>query len=93
MSTFHDAIVGKTGKVDHRSGVEIIKPCLTIQYNKHMGGVDRVDQQLHLYNFLRKSYKWYNRKLVISLFSQAVLNSHKVYQKTTLDTKMTFFNF
>ena len=57
-----------------------------------MGGVDRVDQQLHSYNFLRKSYKWY-RKLVIRLFLQAVLNSHKVYQKITLDTKMTFFEF
>ena len=55
LSTFHDAIVGKTGKVDHKSGVEIVKPCLTIEYNKHMGGVDRVDQQLHSYNFLRKS--------------------------------------
>ena len=57
-----------------------------------MGGVDCIDQQLHSYNFLRKLHKWY-RKLVIRLFSQAVLNSHKVYQKITLDTKMIFFEF
>ena len=57
-----------------------------------MGGVDRVDQQLQSYNFLRNSCKRYG-KLVTRLFSQAVLNSHKVYQKIILDTKMTFFEF
>ena len=51
-------------------------------YNVHMGGVDRVDQQLHSIHLLRKSYKWY-KKLVLHLISQVILNGHKIFQKHT----------
>ena len=51
-------------------------------YNIHMGGVDRVDQQLHRFHTLRKSYKWY-KKLAFRILMQVKLNAHKVFQKTT----------
>ena len=43
-----------------------------------MGGVDRVDQQLHNISPLRKSYKWY-KKLAFRIIMQIVLNAQKIY--------------
>ena len=55
---------------------------MILEYNDQMGGVDLVDQQLHAYHTLCKTYKWY-RKLALRLIMQCILNSHKVYQKHT----------
>ena len=38
LSMCHDAVTQNIGKVDHNSGVEVVKPIMTIEYNKHMGG-------------------------------------------------------
>ena len=92
LSTCHDAVSKHTGKVNHSSGLENIKPLTTIDYNQHMGGVDRVDQQLHSLRILRKSYKWY-KKLVFRLVGQMILNAHKVYQKVTTNTDVSFLQF
>ena len=62
------------------SGKNVRKPKVTRDYNINMGGVDRVDQQLHGFHTLRKSYKWY-KKLACRLMMQMTLNSHKVFQK------------
>ena len=69
----------------------VLKPLAIKSYNKHMGGVDMVDQQLHSLNILRKTYKWY-RKLALRLLSQAVLNAHKIYNFHT-GTKSSFLDF
>ena len=58
------------------------KPRVIRYYNIHMGGVDRVDQQLHGFRTLRKSYKWY-KKFGFRLMMQMTLNAHKVFQKST----------
>ena len=92
LSTCHDAITKNTGKIDHHSGNAHIKPLMTMEYNKHMGGVDRVDQQLNSLKVLRKSFKWH-KKLVFRLFSQVILNAHKVYQKVTGKNNVTFLKF
>ena len=63
-----------------------------MEYNRHMGGVDRVDQQLHSLKVLRKSCKWY-KKIVFRSISQVILNSHKMYQKVTGKTDVTFLKF
>ena len=60
----------------------VLKPEAIKCYNKHMGGVDRVDQQLQNFHTLRKTYKWY-RKLAFRLITQVILNSHKIYQLHT----------
>ena len=66
-------------------GNPVFKPQAIKPYNKHMGGVDMVDQQLHNLHTFRKTYKWY-RKLAVRLISQSLLNAHKVYQAHTEDT-------
>ena len=81
LSTFHNPIIVYTGKVD-RDGNHIMKQSMVRSYNTHMGGVDRVNQQLHGIQALRKSYKWY-KKLVFRLLLQVSLNFHKVYQNCT----------
>ena len=61
-----------------------------MEYNKHMGGVDRVDQQLNSLKVLHKSFKWH-KKLVFRLFSQVILNAHN--QKVTGKNNVTFLKF
>ena len=40
-------------------GNVIKKPEAVMYYNKHMGGIDMIDQQLQGIQVLRKAYKWY----------------------------------
>jgi len=64
-------------------------------YNQLMGGVDRVDQQLHTVQALRKIYKWY-KKLAFRLILQAALNAHKIFIKVTpneQNKKLSFIDF
>ena len=56
-----------------------------------MGGVKRVDQQLHNIQVLRKSYKWYY-KLAFRLSIQMILNAHKVYAHETRSS-ISFMDF
>ena len=72
-------------------GSEVNKPIAVKAYNKHMGGVDRVDQQLHSIQVLRKAYKWY-RKLAFRLIMQTILNAQKVYASHT-NSSMPFLTF
>ena len=67
------------------------KPICVKYYNHHMGGVDKVDQQLHYQYTLRKSYKWH-RKLALPLISQVILNAYKVYLAHT-ESNTVFLDF
>ena len=67
----------------------IYKPVAIKAYNQHIGGVDRVDQQLHNIQVLKKSYKWYH-KLAFCLSIQMILNAHKVYAH---ETRILFTDF
>ena len=91
LSTCHSSAMVETGKSD-REGNPIIKPVIVSSYNTHMGGVDRVDQQLHNIQSLRKSYKWY-KKLALRLVMQVSLNAHKVYQLHTGMFPITYMGF
>ena len=94
LSTLHNASMVDTGKTD-KDCIPIIKPSMISAYNRHMGGVDRVDQQLHSVQALRKTYKWY-KKLAIRLILQATLNAKKIFIKVTQnekDQKISFINF
>ena len=81
----------ETGK-SNDEGNPVMKPTMVSSYNTHMGGVDRVDQQLHNIQSLRKSYKWY-KKLALWLVMQVTLNAHKVYQIHTGNDNMTYLQF
>ncbi|GFR97503.1 PiggyBac transposable element-derived protein 4 [Elysia marginata] len=48
-------------------------------YNKNMGGVDRIDQLLEPYDATRKTVQWYV-KLAIHLNQIAVLNGWTLYK-------------
>ena len=75
-----------------KDGNHVIKPSMIKSYNIHMGGVDRVDQQLHGIQATRKSYKWY-KKLFVRLVLQSALNSHKIFHQETGMNKVTFLDF
>ena len=68
-----------TSKADHDDNI-IQKPDAIIYYNKNMGGVDKIDQQLDSINIIRKSFKWYH-KVFFRLSSVAMLSSQKTYKE------------
>ncbi|MGH0131824.1 UNVERIFIED_CONTAM: hypothetical protein FKN15_055951, partial [Acipenser sinensis] len=58
----------------------IHKAQVIIDYNAIKGGVDRSDQLLKYYNFLRKTIKWY-KKLAFYLIDVAFINAHILYSQ------------
>ena len=81
LSTLHHATTGRTGRKDKYNNV-IMKPHCVIDYNHQMGGVDRMDQQLHSFRCCRKTYKW-PKKVAIHLIMLGCLSACKVYCKHT----------
>ena len=79
LSTKHNTTMKNTGRRDHEGNV-IQKPEAIIYYNKNMGGVDKIDQQLHSISVIRKTFKWYH-KVFFRLLSVAMLSSHKIYKE------------
>ena len=56
LSTKHKTTMKNTAKRDHEGNI-IQKPEAIIYYNHNMGRVDRMDQQLHSINVVRKTFK------------------------------------
>jgi len=50
----HDTTMVNTGRKDRKRNLEI-KNHTHVQYNKFMKGIDRADQYLSYYSFLRKT--------------------------------------
>jgi hypothetical protein len=59
-----------------------IKPAAVLDYNKYKTGVDRSDQMLSYYSFVRKSIKWW-KKLFFHLFDQVMVNPHILHKKSS----------
>lgn len=57
---------------------EISKPSAIEEYNKYMGGVDKMDQLLSYYGFSRRTFRWW-RKAFFNLFDMAIINSYILY--------------
>ena len=57
ISRIHDVTIVNTGQKDRKTNMEIKKPYAVVQYNKFMKGLDRADQYLSYYSFLRKNCK------------------------------------
>jgi hypothetical protein len=68
-----------------------VKPKPIAEYNKSMFGIDHQDQMLSYYPSARKTIRWY-KKLAIHLIEMMVLNSFKIYCKTT-GVKLPFHEF
>ena len=90
INTAYKATLGPTGKKD-KDGNDIVKPNCVIHYNHQMGGVDLMDQQLHGFRTVRKTYKW-PKKVVIYLIMQGCLSASKLYNFKTRN-KMPFLAF
>ena len=90
LSTCHQTNLVPTGKSEKDRNA-VVKPSLIREYNLHMGGVDRIDQQLYSVSPLQKTYKWY-KKLAIRIIMHMVLNAQKIYVITT-SQKMAFLQF
>ena len=79
LSTKHKPVMKNTSRRDHEGNI-IQKPEAIIYYNHNMGGVDKIDQQLHCISVARKTFKWYH-KVFFRLLSMAMLSSHNIYNK------------
>jgi hypothetical protein len=55
-----------------------IKPQIVVDYNRHMGYVDKGDRRATSYFIVRRTWKW-TKKLIFHLFDLAVLNSHSLF--------------
>jgi len=76
LTTDHANTLLPTSKKD-RDGATIHKLQCVLDYNRHMGGVDVVDQQLESILAIRKTYKWY-KKILFRLLLQLALSTHKL---------------
>ena len=81
LSTFHpdemqEVRVWRRG---HGEKVPKTKPVCVVDYNNHMNGVDRLDQNLAYYPFTRRSSKW-TYKFVVYLFQICMFNSFVLYR-------------
>lgn len=60
--------------------IDVPRPAIVSEYNKHMGGVDLADMLMELYKVNHRSNKWYMR-LFYWCLGTAVTNSWLLYRK------------
>jgi DNA excision repair protein ERCC-6 len=65
----------------HKKTIDITQPHVIGQYNKSMGGVDRMDQNISCYRISIRSKKWW-WALFAYLLDVAMQNAWLVYRKT-----------
>ena len=65
-----------------RRGTVKLKPLMIVDYNKHMLGVDKLDQLMSYYSFLHKSVKWWRK--VFWILEVAVINAYIIYKELAL---------
>ena len=85
LTTINSCEMEDTGKKDRKTGEPIVKPSCVLEYNKHMGGVDRNDQMGKYYSLSRKVMKVWKKKFFYML-NNMILQAYMVYLKTTEDT-------
>jgi len=56
-------------------GGKAIKPQIVMDYNHHMGYVDKGDRMANSYSISRRTFKW-TKKLFFHLLDLAILNSY-----------------
>lgn len=82
LTTLHKNSMKPTGKIDRSTKEEIQKPECILDYNEHMGSVDKSDLLLSSVESVRKTVKWY-KKLFFHLVDLSLLNSHVLYKTVT----------
>lgn len=76
-----------------RELVPIEKPTCIIDYNANMNGVDRIDQQIQYYPFVRKTIKWH-KKFSTYLMELCFHNSFILFSQQNPNSKIkTLYQF
>ncbi|RXN28339.1 piggyBac transposable element-derived 4-like protein [Labeo rohita] len=91
LTTVHSAEMSPSGKIDHITGDEKIKPQCVLDYNKKMGAVDKVDMMDSFVGCTRKTLKWY-KKLFFHFVDLAVHNAFIIYN-VKHDSSLTYQKF
>ena len=94
VTTFHDSNMGSVTvwSKKQKARVEKTKPVCVMDYNLKMNGVDRLDQNLSYYAFVRKCYKWSN-KMVLYLLQISLYNSFVLYKAMDRGPHRTMMDF
>ena len=81
ISTFHqdEMTTIEVRQKGHSERVPQRKPASVIEYNQYMSGVDRLDQKISYYPFIRKTSKW-SSKFAMYLIQIAMSNAFIVYR-------------
>jgi hypothetical protein len=56
-----------------------IKPCVTEDYNAHMGFVDKSDRMINSYGIAQRTWKW-TKKLFLHLLDMTILNAYLLHK-------------
>lgn len=75
----------------NKRGVLKEKPRPIAEYNKYMGGIDRMDQMMAYYPCVRKTLRWY-KKLGIHMFQLLFYNAFILYTKYS-GKRLSYYNF
>jgi len=86
INTIHEATTVNTGWKDRKTCMDIKKSYAVVQYNEFIKGIDRADQYLSCYSFLRKTVKCLE-KVVLYLLSCALFNTFFYVQDTKYKQK------
>jgi len=78
-NVYNGYIITKT-KLDHsKKQLNLIKiPYMISEYNKYMGGIDRMDHYLSTYISNHRSKKWY-KKIIVYMINVALNNANILY--------------
>nr|XP_043906948.1 piggyBac transposable element-derived protein 4-like [Solea senegalensis] len=76
----------------HKEQVPHFKPECVIPYNWSMNGVDKLDQNIAYYPFIRRSLNW-SKKFVTYLFQLCMFNAHVLYRAKNPEECKTLLEF
>jgi hypothetical protein len=71
----------------HQEPMPVQKPVCVVDYNKNMNGVDRIDQQIQYYPFVRKTIKWH-KKYSMYLLELALHNAFILFKCQNPNSKI-----
>ena len=96
ITTKHDASMTTVARPKKRGRGEmeqVSKPACIVDYNKHMSGVDLLDQMISYYPFTRKTTKW-TKKVFFYLVKISAHNAFVLYKAKSIHNDFnTFYKF
>ncbi|CAH2008632.1 unnamed protein product [Acanthoscelides obtectus] len=91
LTTIHANKIVSLPKISRITKENIKKPLCVVEYNTHMGAVDRSDMMISSIDCTRKSIKWY-AKVFFHSVDVTLLNSHAMFS-TQHPEKVPFAKF